>query len=178
MAEKKKSIPKKINKLKERQLKYEKMKLEIEYPEHFSIEDIDSSNVNLLNKLKSLENTIPVPFFWKYKKINPIYKLNKPFLVPEYLKNNLFNLSLDDLLKNVPFRKLFSFGDLTKHFFSYEIQFKNVKPGYLSQELIDALGVKPGMKCPWFDNLNYFGLPIRFKDKKIEDFFVKEELNK
>lgn len=178
MKKSKEQISKKILKIKERQSKYELMKLEIEYPEHFSLEDIDSKNSILLNKLKSLENTIPVPFFWKYKKLNPIYKLSKPFLVPDCLKKDNFDLSMDDLLKNIPFRRLLSVGDLTKHFYSYSVQFKDTKPGVLSQELINALGVKVGDKVPWYNNLVFFGLPPRFKNANLNDFFVKEEFNK
>ncbi|KCZ75583.1 hypothetical protein H311_03437 [Anncaliia algerae PRA109] len=170
---KEQKIPRKIKKLYERQNRFEVEKIKSNYPEHLTIEDIDSSDMELLTKCKSVDNSIPVPFFWKYKKVNPIYKLNVPFIVPSIIKEKEFTLSLDEMIKNIPRKRIIGYGELTREGYSFKTQLKSMKPGYMSMELISALNLKEGVKYPWYDKIEYFGIPTHFSDAKLDDFIVK-----
>lgn len=63
--------------------------------------------------------------------------------------------------------KLTSHGDLYFEGKEFEVKLKEMKPGHLSQELKEALGMPEGAPPPWLINMQRYGPPPSYPQLKI-----------
>ncbi|WOG85203.1 hypothetical protein DCAR_0104391 [Daucus carota subsp. sativus] len=63
--------------------------------------------------------------------------------------------------------KLTSHGDLYHEGKEFEVKLREMKPGMLSQELKDALGMPEGAPPPWLINMQRYGPPPSYPSLKI-----------
>ncbi|KAM7514866.1 hypothetical protein LguiA_004449 [Lonicera macranthoides] len=73
----------------------------------------------------------------------------------------------DALFKYQTKSKLTSHGDLHPEGKEFEVKLREIKPGMLSQELKEALGMPKGAPPPWLINMQRYGPPPSYPHLKI-----------
>ncbi|KAF7683707.1 Pre-mRNA-splicing factor [Astathelohania contejeani] len=189
---KKDEVELKYNKKKRKMLeiynKYEQYKLIAPFPDLLSIEDVTSEDPVLLNMIKGIPNSVPVPEFWKRKKKKFKCK-RKPYKIPQCIQETGISLLRESLGEednsnrklypkmaalNVDNQKLYDcfFSEritpfLTKLGTVLVDQMLIRPPGAISQELREALGIKKRESPPWIDKMRKFGPPIGYPGFKM-----------
>jgi splicing factor 3B subunit 2 len=79
----------------------------------------------------------------------------------------LFQVLHDAFFKYQTKPKLTHHGDLYHEGKEFEVKLREMKPGQLSQELKDALGMPEGAPPPWLINMQRYGPPPSYPQLKI-----------
>lgn len=87
---------------------------------------------------------------------------------PKMTQMNIdYQILHDAFFKNPTKRKRTKHGDLYYEGKEFEVKMREMKPGVLSKELKQALGIPEGAPPPWLLNMQRYGPPPSYPDLKI-----------
>ncbi|PQQ10114.1 splicing factor 3B subunit 2 [Prunus yedoensis var. nudiflora] len=176
----------------QRRMKIAELKQICARPDVVEVWDATAADPKLLVFLKSYRNTVPVPRHWcqKRKFLQGKRGIEKqPFQLPDFIAatgiekirqayiekedTKMGKMDIDyQVLHDAFFKyqtkpKLTTLGDLYHEGKEFEVKLREMKPGMLSHELKEALGMPDGAPPPWLINMQRYGPPPSYPHLKI-----------
>ncbi|CAJ2648660.1 unnamed protein product [Trifolium pratense] len=145
----------------------------------FQVWDATAADPKLLVFLKSYRNTVPVPRHWCQKRkflqayiekedSKKLKQKQRERMQPKMGKMDIdYQVLHDAFFKYQTKPKLTSLGELYHEGKEFEVKLREMKPGMLSHELKEALGMPEGAPPPWLINMQRYGPPPSYPHLKI-----------
>ncbi|KAF2303373.1 hypothetical protein GH714_017534 [Hevea brasiliensis] len=159
-----------------RRMKIAELKQICSRPDVVEVWDATAADPKLLVFLKSYRNSVPVPRHWcqKRKFLQGKRGIEKqPFQLPDFIaatgieKIRQAYIEKEDSKKLKQKQRERMQPKMGKMDIDYQVKLREMKPGSLSQELKEALGMPEGAPPPWLINMQRYGPPPSYPHLKI-----------
>ncbi|XP_045813153.1 splicing factor 3B subunit 2-like isoform X3 [Trifolium pratense] len=163
----------------QRRMKIAELKQVSSRPDVVEVWDATAADPKLLVFLKSYRNTVPVPRHWCQKRkflqayiekedSKKLKQKQRERMQPKMGKMDIdYQVLHDAFFKYQTKPKLTSLGELYHEGKEFEVKLREMKPGMLSHELKEALGMPEGAPPPWLINMQRYGPPPSYPHLKI-----------